>query len=445
MQQSRPPFYKQVWFQIGAWPAALFLIWVGLQVFLIHSFTEILIDLLALGLMFVLGLALASQYVLPVQTLKERKAAFDRMISYVGGAHGPIVFVREGRLVSNEEELKRRGPGAILVDGSSGVILEQGRKFSRAEGPGLVFTAPTERVAAVVDLRKQVRSRPTPALSRDGIEIVVNVSVTFGLNPGPNVPPHEVYGELDVLGQTMFLPRYQVDPENAFKAHYGFVVSEQNQVVRWIDLPIRVAAEYTRDEVNRYLFDSLFQPGEPGTLPIAKLQSDVKRRVEESKLLKDRGIKIYGVSVSIPALPEEVGRRRADVWAARWKQEAKALMDRADVEDVRIKELARAQAQAELVERFRECLTETFANDGTESRHDLVQGFLDAIGRVANDDITPLVLGDSMRYLPRLRRFMDLPTETDSENKPAKVLGEPTSPQAKPETTEIEDETPPDA
>ena len=66
--------------------------------------------------LFALYLVLFSQFVLPVQTLREGFKAVTRMYSSLMGEHGPVVYVKEGHIIARPDELERRGPGVARVD-----------------------------------------------------------------------------------------------------------------------------------------------------------------------------------------------------------------------------------------------------------------------------------------------------------------------------------------
>src|SRR5438105_1075810 len=197
--------------------------WSGLGIFLLGaaavaayavppwpSFLNWVFDLLAFSGALVAGLMLISQFVLPVQTMGERRAVFDHFMQYVSGNYGPIIFVKDGRIVGRKEELRRYGPGVALVDPVSAIVIERaaarhwwtppadpnemqdempqatrGPALVRAAGPGIDFIAPGERIVAALDLRRQSRGTAAKALTRDGIECSAFVSVTFGLDPDP--------------------------------------------------------------------------------------------------------------------------------------------------------------------------------------------------------------------------------------------------------------------
>lgn len=427
--QFQPPrpkraFYQENWFKIGAPVAGLAGLYL-LTMLAPNNFAGWAVDILAFGMMFVGTLALASQYVLPVRTVKERRAAYERMLAYTSGIHGPIVFIRDGLYVGTAEELRRRGVGVILVDGSSAVVLERGRSYSRAHGPGIVFTDFSERLAATFDLRKQSRSQETSALTKDGIELRANVSVTFALDPGDLVTPRETPEERDILRQARITPAFPFNPESAFKAYYGFAVNERQELVKWLDQPIIVAAEFFRDQISKNNLDDLFKPQDLQASPLSALQTRLTDLVQKAPLLRERGIKVYSVSIGTLELAPEVNLKRLRAWAAHWQKEADLALAMADVETERIKEKARAEAQVEMLNHFRQFLDQTFTGDGESGKKEIAQKFVAALNRVASDPVTHMLIsGETMRQLNNLRTWVGL---EQAEAGGVQLIGKPAS------------------
>jgi hypothetical protein len=159
-----------------------------------------------------LWLFLFSQFVLPIQTVPESIKAVRRLVSSLMGEHGPVVYVKEGKIIHRPDELSRPGPGVARVDLNSAIVLEKrslmnpqyrqqynreasrqirkGKKLqhARVEGPGVVFIEPYESIHGVADLRPQFRMRPgVRAYTRDGIEIENPVWILFTLGQPPEI------------------------------------------------------------------------------------------------------------------------------------------------------------------------------------------------------------------------------------------------------------------
>jgi hypothetical protein len=309
---------------------------------------NLVFDILALFGSLLAGLLIISQIVLPVQTPAERRAAFDHFVNYVSGRAGPIVFVRDGKMVGRKEELKRYGHGVALVDAVSAIVFERaaasqtwfpaathngdaaqapkpnagGTAIVRAAGPGIAFIQPGERVVATLDLRKQSRGAPAKGLTRDGIEVTAPISVTFGLDPdleplGRVSPPAE-RREPDQRFA------YQFNRTSAFYAVYGVALGEK-QPVEWTDLPLTVAVECFRNKLAEKKLDALFKPTVPQSDPsesdpFAEFRNSVVEAVKSAQVLRERGIVVYGVGVGSLEMPREVVNQRVRSWRTPWQK-----------------------------------------------------------------------------------------------------------------------------
>jgi len=156
----------------------------------------------------------ASQALLPASTLLERYRTGFHLILHTFHLHGPAIFIKDGKTQSTEEDFKRKGPGVIVIDFNSAVVLEEriptgGFKRTiiklfeslmtalnlyepfnspRAHGAGIAFLRINERIRGVVDLRKQNRSRADiKAYTRDGIEISTLIWSIFSVAQEPPV------------------------------------------------------------------------------------------------------------------------------------------------------------------------------------------------------------------------------------------------------------------
>jgi hypothetical protein len=326
-------------------------------------------DLLAFFGSLVAGLMLISQFVLPVQTMRERREVFDHFMQYVSGNYGPIIFVKDGKIIGRKEELRRYGHGVALVDPVSAIVIERaaarhwwspaadvedahddmprparaGPALVRAAGPGIDFIAPGERVVAALDLRRQSRGASAKALTRDGIEVTAYISVTFGLDPDPDkravaaTAPHPAATERNQ-------PAYHFNRTSAFRAVYGVALGEK-QAVDWTELPLTVAIERFRDALSEYKLDDLYQPSKPDVYPFATFAGRVISLVKEAPVLRERGLIVYGVGVGSFSLPREVLNQRIRSWQARWQKAT--IQQEAAVESQSLRTESRWQMDAQ--------------------------------------------------------------------------------------------------
>lgn len=295
-----------------------------------------LIDAAAFAAVYFGGLAITSQFVLPVQTTAERAQVLQHFMDYAMGSHGPIIFVREGKLVARKEELSRfHSQGVALLDSSSAIVLERayvthwwmprgtrhGEPLVRAAGPGVVFIQPGERIVDTLDLRRQSRGTIAKALTRDGIEVSAFINATFGLSLEP--PPASHAAEAQSLASETFRERNRpariFDPERVFRAVYGAALGEK-QPVGWTELPVAVAVESFRNLLAEYTLDSLYQPTAHSVYPFGDFQGRVTAAVKDAPVLHDRGLIVFSVGVGALKLPREVINQRVRTWQARWQK-----------------------------------------------------------------------------------------------------------------------------
>ncbi len=185
------------------------------------------------------GFLISSQALLPVSNWKEILQTWDHLVLFFLGAHGPAIFIKDGKLKATAEELRRPVEGVAVIDFNSGMVLEQVAyspgclsagvaalssltallglseppaktkkkdtpdKPIRICGPGLVFLAsderiqgvgdlailegPVEELTGVVDLRRQSRSstalRPgSPGENKTSVRAYTRDGIELGTN-----------------------------------------------------------------------------------------------------------------------------------------------------------------------------------------------------------------------------------------------------------------------
>jgi hypothetical protein len=239
----------------------------------VRSFQVVLFTIfLGYGLTFLIWLLLMSfQALLPVETLDEVYETMSHQIMYLMRTHGPAIFVLDGKMDYSAGELNRSGPGVIVVNFNSAIVLEKMvgrgsclmapsylmRRFmnwmakappgpkSRVAGPGVVFTIGNERIRAVVDLRKQSRDLKTPinAYTRDGIEVNSKVFAVFTIGQRPDVIELAYQGDrreenLKIIStrqvggnliEVRTLPDEELDPADLLEAHNYARIPNQNR------------------------------------------------------------------------------------------------------------------------------------------------------------------------------------------------------------------------
>ncbi len=372
--QSHRPFYRR------PKPQAIIVLILGLAFYAFLTFRlgglranllAIIFDafLLVGGALFMM--AFFSQFVLPVRSLTERWLALERLISYLMGSHGPAIFIRNGDVQHRSQEMRRRGPGVILLDTASAAVLRNAVAFTRSVGPGIVFTNRAEYLAGTVDLhiqtqqigphtgedpfapqgsdepneaydRRQERRWQTSGLTRDGVEVIANIAVTFRLDCEP--------GDRGTM--------FGYNPDSVWRA----IVSEGidpdaprdaiGRRVPWNWLPVYLAGDLWREYLRKFVLNELFEPLDSAkrdewgrdrqtafelieALVLARL---TKTKVEdlgetgkftggrsesrEFEILQKRGIRILSVSIRNLRFPDSVERQLITQWKATWLDRA---------------------------------------------------------------------------------------------------------------------------
>jgi hypothetical protein len=299
---------------------------------------------------------LASQFVLPVYTPDERLQAMDHFMHYTWGLPGPAIFVKDGQLVASPAEKERRivGEGVVLVDSASAAVLRTDTHLTRAYGPGVVFTRKYEYPAETLDLRKQQRRGVDnfKALTQDGIEVSVDISVTFMLESGERQPFHNL-DEPNV-------PPFALSEEQALKAAYGKTYRDKS-LGEWAELPPLVAADVWRELLIQRDFESLFSASDSSMTLLDGLQYQIKSRLmgttsgepsREYRVLAERGIRVLDVSLSNLSLSLDVQQRRLERWKEDWKSQVGELPEEKDRTIKDWKRKGEAEAKVEILTRL---------------------------------------------------------------------------------------------
>lgn len=302
------------------------------------SATTVMVDLALFGATLMGALALASQFTLPVHSLRGRWNALQRLLVYTIGSRGPVLFVRDGQALESHGERKRHGHGVLLVDHASAAVLRTPTRFTRAVGPGVAFTEPGETLAQALDLRIQTRvlhgsqprassdsdsRNPTLAVTEDGIPVSADIQVTFMLDPGHDVAPRS--------GQFPNSAPYEFSARAAERAVYG-ETHRSGQPTPWQELPLLMAVDHFREEIENWPLQKLLhaQPNEPPALrqvsdrvgeKVIRRESDSPKQGSGSQsiqILTARGIRVLDVQVRDLKVPEEVHSEHLRRWREEW-------------------------------------------------------------------------------------------------------------------------------
>lgn len=301
------PIYKRKWFFIAFWMAVLIVGYLVIVSFIDDfwaSPANIIVDLIIVIVLQFLWLAFFAQFVLPVHTFRDRQKIFDRLLSYLSGGHGPAIFIENGKKREKPGESDKKGPGVLWLDSASAAVTRTATAIKQTMGPGVHFTDSKEVIAGTIDLHNQSqtlgkesdqpfaekkddqsedeykqiqdRRKQVAALTRDGIEIVPTINVTFRVDTGfpKEGQPGSRYGyRMGVRKQD------KVDEEKDREAIRRAILGEginpnerpgsPRHRVAWNQLPALLAVDLWREYAAKFTLDELFKPDQevPPTPP----------------------------------------------------------------------------------------------------------------------------------------------------------------------------------
>jgi hypothetical protein len=294
------PFYKRPWFYIASWLAILLVVY-GWQIYRLGGIQaglrDIFIDLIFIfPALLLLWIAFFAQFVLPVRTFRDRQKIFSRLLTDLLGGHGPALFIENGVIKEHSGERLKRGPGVLWLDSASAAVTRSAVAIRQTIGPGVHFMESGEFIAGTVDLhiqsqavgpkesdrpfdkksegqsdeeyhQVQDRRKQVSALTRDGIEVIPNISVSFRVDT--KFPTETQQGSR--FGYRMGVTKKakadeEKDKEAIRKAILGEGINPNIQPdsprhrVAWNQLPATLAVDVWREYVAKFTLDELFVP-----------------------------------------------------------------------------------------------------------------------------------------------------------------------------------------
>lgn len=294
------PFYRKPWFYIVGWLGILLIVY-GWQIWRMGgvqaSMLDIFIDLVILfPLLLLLWMAFFAQFVLPVQTIRDRLKILSRLLTRLSGGHGPALFIENGIIKEHSGERLRKGPGVVWLDSASAAVTRTAVSIKQTMGPGVHFIESSEYIAGTIDLHIQSHSlgpkesdRPfeeqgedqsdeeyhqiqdrrkqVSALTRDGIEVIPRIAVTFRVDTGfpKRGQPGSRFGFRKGITKHE-KEQEEKDKEAIRKAILGEGVNPMAEPntprhrVAWNQLPVLLAVDVWREYAGKFTLDQLFSP-----------------------------------------------------------------------------------------------------------------------------------------------------------------------------------------
>ncbi len=260
-------------------------------------------------------MAFFAQFVLPVRTFVDRQKIFDRLFRHLTGTHGPAIFIENGEIKEHSGEYLKKGPGVAWLDSASAAVIRTAISIRKTIGPGVHFTEANEFIepTGTLDLHIQSqkigpkdgersfdnkkddqskeqydeiqsRRKQVSALTRDGIELVPDISISFRVDTGfpQKGKPGSRFGyRTGTTKEDKELERQ--DREIILKAILGEGINPYKDIestlhrVAWNRLPGLMAVDIWRDYASKFTLDELFTQKEQsgttgGSAPLQPIQ-----------------------------------------------------------------------------------------------------------------------------------------------------------------------------
>jgi hypothetical protein len=400
------------------------------------------------GAAILITMVIVAPLLLPIEDdPEERRKAGELFRRFLSGSNLYFALVRNGKVQADSKPPDvedNHVHGVVVADSTSVVALRTATGTSRVEGAyldengrphsGVIFTLPEEEIDAVIDLRPQLRRKPTTAQTRDGITVEVAVIAFFTPRYTRARKLKELYQLAHPSGpDTIAKPPRPVHYPPPFAWRRASMiqalnsrrierVGERTKKTDWGDRIMEIAIPRLRDLISEYTVDELTAwsttdkfPKHPRYVIRDQLREIVTRELGvDDEMRRATGIDLRFMGVSPPMPPDEVIQRRIQAWTEEWRKKEADVFARADAEAMLTRELARAQVQGEMTARINDIFQEARAAE-TPSGDLVVLRFLEAMDKMAGNPMTRALLPyDSMKMLKQLRELLapDQPEQT---------------------------------
>lgn len=222
------------------------------------SFLKYLLFCLYLGIPPVVLVVLLWGWAPAVVPLRDRtrqsaQEALSVLLGVVGRCSQGIWAVEEGHLQVHvvDDPVSGIGPGLLLTEPETVVVLQSGPKLTRVDGPGIVLMSRGEMPYRAVCLRDYRHTKKVRTVTRDGIEVMVPLTVRFRIHrehrPVRLRTPWPYRSARDVM-QVLLSEEVDLTADS---------VEERRVVASWEELPIKIAGHKLEQVIPLYSMEQL--------------------------------------------------------------------------------------------------------------------------------------------------------------------------------------------
>ncbi|HEX6384092.1 MAG TPA: SPFH domain-containing protein [Anaerolineae bacterium] len=298
---------------------------------------------------------------------------------------GPIALNGQTLAADREESvlLHLGGPGLVAVKNGNVAVTELNGRFCRVLGPGVHNLGRLEYVRAVLDLHQQQRSaEDVSAITKDGIDVKIPLTVTFRLNAG----------EASSKAQP-----YPYDEDTVRRAAYTETIKDDGTLTTWDQVPLGRARGILAGIIAKYRLDEILFPGTRE--PYHAIRQELERKLRTA--LADMGIELTGVHVGRLELPEPAFQQYVDYWKAHLESQIRLTLADGTASAVEEIEIARAEAEVTMIQAIIEGVRRAqYSGSRAAMREIIALRLIEALEKMArqSQELHPLPEG----LLPRL-------------------------------------------
>ncbi len=278
--------------------------------------------------------------------------------------------------------LRVGGPVRIVVNSGDAVVTETNGRFFRVLGSGLHFLERFEYPNAVVDVRPQERAADgVGVITKDGFEVKVDVSVTFQISTGTQAPTRQ--------------QPFPFDSDAVRNVAYTQTNLGDGQIGSWDSLPLIVTIGQLKDIVSEYRLDRLILPESTGVDMHLLLKTEMEKRT--INVMRGFGVDVMATRLGRFVLPEEITEQRIRYWRAYHDLDRRKLEADGEVEAIDMAEMARAEAEAIMLQAVAESLQRArVAGRSIEPRRVVALRLVEALENMAHQSQASMELPTGM-------------------------------------------------
>lgn len=270
----------------------------------------------------------------------------------------PWLMIQRGQIGEGGSDVleKAGGPGHLIVNHDSAVVLERGGRFTRVEGTGLPELDRFERVYDTIDLRPRNCVHPVRALTREGVPVSWDIEIQYQIDGGSvaatDESPYPMSAQ-HVLRAATCKWVHQVGGSGLLNWEGRLIVAE--------------AEKHLRLMVSDLRLDQLIGLA-AGTQTAARraIRSELLTRLRNSA--PELSAKILYVNLGNLQVEDAVTEQRIKAWKANWESWSTQRLAHAEASYVHQYETAKAEAQMEMIAQLTDVLRKQLATRTVSSQ-----------------------------------------------------------------------------